>query len=91
MLRERVDADLAALRPELLLGPVRAEATRHFARVEAEARAAVLTALDSAEHVALRSALDELLERPPLAPPRPPSREEGARARAAPRAACAGR
>ena len=67
VLRERVDADLAALRPDLLLGPVRAEATRHFARVEAEARAAVLTALDSAEHVALRSALDEILERPPLA------------------------
>jgi CHAD domain-containing protein len=67
VLRERVDADLAALRSDLLLGPVRAEATRHFARVEAEARAAVLTALDSAEHVALRSALDELLERPPLA------------------------
>ena len=66
MLRERIDAELAALPPELLLGPVRAEATRHFARVEAEARAAVLTALDSPEHVALRDALDDLLDRPPL-------------------------
>ena len=45
---------------------MQAEATRHFARVEAEARAAVLTALDSPEHVALRRALDDLLERPPL-------------------------
>ena len=62
----RIDADLAALPSELLLGPVRAEATRHFARVESEARAAVLTALDSPEHHALRNALDDLLERPPL-------------------------
>ena len=62
----RIDADLAALPSELLLGPVRAEATRHFARVEAEARAAVLTALDSPEHHALRNALDDLLDRPPL-------------------------
>ncbi len=66
VLRQRIDADLAALPPELLLGPVRAEATRHFARVEAEARAAVLAALDSPEHHALRNALDDLLDRPPL-------------------------
>ena len=66
VLRERIDAELAQLPPELLIGPVRAQTTRHFARVEAEARAAVLTALDSPEHVALRHALDDLLERPPL-------------------------
>jgi CHAD domain-containing protein len=66
VLRERVDADLAALPAELRLGPVQAEATRHFARVEAEARAAVLTTVDSPEHAALRGALDDLLERPPL-------------------------
>lgn len=66
VLRERVDADLSALPAELRLGPVQAEATRHFARVEAEARAAALTALDSPEHRALRRALDDLLERPPL-------------------------
>ena len=64
--RERIDADLAALAPELLLGPVRAQATRHFARAEAEARAAALTSLDSPEHLSLRIALGELLERPPL-------------------------
>ena len=66
VLRETIDAELAALPSELLLGPVRAEATRHFARVESEARAAVLAALDSPEHRALRDALDDLLERPPL-------------------------
>lgn len=66
VLRERIDADLAALAPELLLGPVRAQATRHFARAEAEARAAALTSLDSPEHLSLRIALGELLERPPL-------------------------
>ena len=66
VLRETVDAELAALPSELLLGPVRAEATRHFARVESEARAAVLAALDSPEHRALRDALDKLVKRPPL-------------------------
>lgn len=66
VLRDRVDADLAGLAPELRLGPAQAEATRHFARVEAEARAAVLTRLDSPEHSALRDALDELVARPPL-------------------------
>ncbi|HEY0813772.1 MAG TPA: CHAD domain-containing protein [Pseudonocardia sp.] len=66
VLRERVDADLAALPSELLLGPVRAQATRHFAGVEAEAGAAALAALDSPEHLALRTALHDLLEQPPL-------------------------
>ncbi|MDT7577696.1 MAG: hypothetical protein QOH17_4029 [Pseudonocardiales bacterium] len=66
VLRERIDAGLAALPPEALLGPVRAQATRHFARAEAEARDAVLAALDSPEHLALRTALHDLLEQPPL-------------------------
>jgi CHAD domain-containing protein len=66
VLRERIDAGLAALPPEVLLGPVRAQATRHFARAEAEARDAVLAALDSPEHLGLRTALHDLLEQPPL-------------------------
>jgi CHAD domain-containing protein len=66
VLRERIDAGLAALPPEALLGPVRAQATRHFARAGAEARDAVLAALDSPEHLGLRTALHDLLEQPPL-------------------------
>jgi CHAD domain-containing protein len=66
VLRERIDADFAALPPELLLGSVRAQATRHFARAEAEAKAAALAALDGPEHLALLTALHDLLEQPPL-------------------------
>lgn len=67
VLRERIGAGLAALPPELRLGPVQAETTRHFARTEAEARAAVLTELDGERYAALRGALDDLVARPPLA------------------------
>lgn len=66
VLRERITAGLDALPSELLLGPVQAQVTRHFARVEAEAHAAVLSALDGASYIALRRGLDELGERPPL-------------------------
>jgi len=66
VLRERITAGLDALPSELLLGPVQAQVTRHFARVEAEAHAAVLSALDGESYVALRRGLDELVERPPL-------------------------
>jgi CHAD domain-containing protein len=66
VLRERIAAGLAALPPELRLGHAEAFATRHFARTEAEARAAVLTELDSERYAALRGALEALLERPPL-------------------------
>jgi len=64
--RERITAGLAALEPALLLGPVQAQVTRHFARAEAEAHAAVLSGLDGDAYVALRRGLDELVERPPL-------------------------
>ena len=66
VLRERIDAGLAALPPDVLLGPVRAQATRHFARAEAEAKAAVLAALDSPEHLGLQTALHDVLAQPPL-------------------------
>jgi CHAD domain-containing protein len=66
VLRERIDADLAELPPELAIGPVRAEATRHFARAEAEARAAALAALDGDGYADLRRTLDGLLADPPL-------------------------
>jgi CHAD domain-containing protein len=67
VLRERITAGLAALPPELRLGAVEAFTVRHFARVESEARAAVLTELDGDRYAALRSALDALLADPPLA------------------------
>jgi CHAD domain-containing protein len=66
VLRERITGGLAALPPELRLGAVEAFTVRHFARVESEARAAVLTELDGDRYAALRSALDSLLTEPPL-------------------------
>jgi CHAD domain-containing protein len=66
VLCERITDGLAALDPELRLGPVQAQVSRHFGRVEAEARAAVLTELDSERYAALRAALEDLLDHPPL-------------------------
>lgn len=67
VLRERILTGLADLPPELRLGHAEAFTTRHFARVEAEARAAVLTELDGPRYTALRGAIDALLDEPPLA------------------------
>ncbi len=67
VLAQRITAGLAALDPALRLGPVEAQVTRHFARIEADARVAVLGVLDGESYAELRSALDELAERPPLA------------------------
>ncbi|NMI02308.1 CHAD domain-containing protein [Pseudonocardia acidicola] len=66
VLRERITAQLDRTEPELVLGPVRAQVTRYFARAEAEARAAMLTELDGQRYTALRLALSELLTDPPL-------------------------
>jgi CHAD domain-containing protein len=66
VLAERIGSGLATLDPELLLGPVQAQVTRHFARAEAEAHAAVLETLDGDDYVELRRALDELVAQPPL-------------------------
>jgi CHAD domain-containing protein len=66
VLHERIRASLAGLEPELLLGPVQAQVTRHYARVEAEAAAAVLATLDGEPYARLRTALDDLVQRPPL-------------------------
>jgi CHAD domain-containing protein len=66
VLRERISTGLAALVPPLLVGPAKAEVARHFARTEAEARAAALATLDGEEYAMLRAGLDELLARPPL-------------------------
>ncbi len=61
-----IEAELAALPAELRLGPVQAEATRHFAPVQQRARDAALTFLDGAAYADLRRALDELVAHPPL-------------------------
>jgi CHAD domain-containing protein len=66
VLHERISDGLAGLSKELRLGPAQAQMTRYFARAEAEANAAVLTELDSERHAGLRSAIDALMERPPL-------------------------
>ncbi len=66
VLHARIRDGLDALEPELLLGPVQAQVTRHYARVEAEAAAAVLSALDGEHYARLRRDLDDLLQDPPL-------------------------
>ncbi|GAA1862058.1 CYTH and CHAD domain-containing protein [Pseudonocardia ailaonensis] len=70
VLEERIGREIAGLPPELVLGPVRAQVTRHFARSRAEARAAMLEALDGARYAALRGALERFLQDPPVANPR---------------------
>lgn len=66
VLHARIRDGLAELDPELLLGPVQAQVTRHYGRVEQEAAAAVLSTLDGEAYARLRSDLDELVRRPPL-------------------------
>jgi CHAD domain-containing protein len=66
VLHARIRDGLAELEPELLLGPVQAQVTRHYARVESEAAAAVLSALDGDAYARLRRDLDDLVRRPPL-------------------------
>ena len=66
VLHARISDGLRGLEPELLLGPVQAQVTRHYARVEGEATAAVLSTLDGEAYARLRRDLDDLLQDPPL-------------------------
>jgi CHAD domain-containing protein len=66
VLHARIRDGLRGLEPELLLGPVQAQVTRHYARAEGEAAAAVLSTLDSDAYARLRRDLDDLLQDPPL-------------------------
>lgn len=68
VLRDRICTGLDELAPELVLGPAQAAVVRHFARIEADARAAALAELDGERHAALRAELDALLAHPPLTP-----------------------
>jgi CHAD domain-containing protein len=66
VLTDRLRGGLAAVPPELVLGPVQARISVHFAPVEAEARRDLLTALDSGRYQELRAELGRLLDEPPL-------------------------
>lgn len=65
VLRERLAGEIAALPAELLLGPVSARVTGHFAPLVAASRERLLDALGSARYFALLDRLDALLAQPP--------------------------
>jgi len=53
---------------ELVIGPVQARVQGHFASVRADARTALLGALDSRRYFSLLDELDQLMSEPPLTP-----------------------
>jgi CHAD domain-containing protein len=59
---------LEQMPPELVMGLAAARVRAHFAPIEADARSAVLEALDSDRYLALLDGLDRLLADPPLTP-----------------------
>jgi CHAD domain-containing protein len=63
-----LQARLRQLPAELVIGPVKARVQGHFAPVCADARAALLEALDSARYLSLLDELDTLIAEPPLTP-----------------------
>jgi CHAD domain-containing protein len=66
VLHARFTQAVEQLPDELVLGPVQARLTRFFAGREAEARTALIAALDSDRYLALLAAIDRLLTDPPL-------------------------
>jgi len=64
----RLTADLDAISPALVVGPVEARITNHFSTGLAAARQAVLRALDGQRYLRLRNDLNALLDDPPLTP-----------------------
>ncbi|WP_230565965.1 CYTH and CHAD domain-containing protein [Saccharothrix luteola] len=68
VLRTRFEDHVAGLDDELVLGPVHAQLTRHFAPLEAAAHEAALAALDSERYFALLDAVDALVAEPPFTP-----------------------
>jgi CHAD domain-containing protein len=71
VLEAELQGRLAALPAELLLGPVQARVTSHFAPRAASAREGVLEALDSARYLSLLDALTALTARELDGGPRP--------------------
>lgn len=65
---ERLTADLAAIPPALVVGPVEVRMTGHFTAELAQAGKAALHALDGPRYLRLRDDLDVLLADPPLTP-----------------------
>ena len=65
---ERLTADLAAIPPALVVGPVEVRMTGHFTAELAQAGKAALHALDGPRYLRLRDDLDVLLADPPLSP-----------------------
>ena len=68
VLQARLTADLAAIPPALVVGPVEARITGHFTTELAQAGKAALHALDGRRYLHLLNDLDVLLADPPLTP-----------------------
>jgi CHAD domain-containing protein len=64
----RLASGLAAIRPDLVVGPIQADITAHFTAELAQARNSVLRALDGRRYLGLLDDLDGLLANPPLTP-----------------------
>jgi CHAD domain-containing protein len=64
----RLTADLAAIPPALVVGPVETRITAHFTAELAQARRTALAALDGQRYLRLLDDLDALLSDPPLTP-----------------------
>lgn len=68
VLRSRFEDAVTSLADELVLGPVKAQLTRHFAPLEAAAHEAAVAALDSERYFALLDSVDALVATPPFTP-----------------------
>jgi CHAD domain-containing protein len=68
VLQARLTADLAAIPPTLVVGPVQARITAHFTAQLTQARQTALDALDGQRYLRLLGNLDALLADPPLTP-----------------------
>jgi CHAD domain-containing protein len=68
VLQARLTADLAAVPPALVVGPVQARITAHFTAQLTQARQTALDTLDGQRYLRLLGSLDALLADPPLTP-----------------------
>ncbi len=68
VLAGHLQARLRETPQELVIGPVQAREQGHFASVRADARTALVAALDSQRYFSLLDELDKLMAEPPLTP-----------------------